>query len=55
MAKMGRPKAEQPKLKTISVRVTMPEFEKLREYASRHNLTITQAVQKGIDMLYQKP
>lgn len=55
MAKTGRPKLEQPRLKTISVRVTMPEFEKLKEYASKNNLTITQSVHKGIEMLYKKP
>lgn len=55
MARIGRPKSEQPRLKTISVRVTIPEFEKLKEYASKNNLTITQSVHKGIDTLYQKP
>lgn len=55
MARIGRPKSEQPRIKTISVRVTIPEFEKLKEYASKNNLTITQSVHKGIDTLYQKP
>lgn len=55
MAKMGRPKAESPRQKTLSIRVTKEEYEKLMEYAEKHNLTITQAVHKGMNLLYQKP
>ena len=55
MAKMGRPKAESPKQKFVSVRLTKIEHEKLSEYAQRHNLTLTEAVKKGIELLYQVP
>lgn len=54
MAKMGRPKAESPRLKTLSVRVTKEEYQKLQEYASKHDLTITQVVHKGVNLLYDK-
>ncbi len=53
MAKTGRPKSEHPKLKTISVRVTMSEYENLKKYAFKNNLTITQLVHKGIEKFYQ--
>lgn len=54
VAKMGRPKAESPKKKNVSFRLT-EEYQKLSEYAAKHELTTTQAIQKGIDLLYQMP
>lgn len=53
MAKMGRPKVELPKHRTLSVRVDDLEYEKLKNYAARHNMTITQVLHKGIDIQYQ--
>ena len=50
---MGRPKAESPRQKTLSIRVTKEEYEKLTEYATKHNLTITEAVHKGVNLLYK--
>lgn len=52
MAKTGRPKLENAKKQVMGLKVTEKEAEKLREYASRHDMTITQVLQKGIDMLY---
>ena len=53
VAKMGRPRAESPK--NVSFRLTEKEYQKLSEYAAKHELTTTQAIQKGIDLLYQMP
>ena len=53
VAKMGRPRAESPKKKNVSFRLTEKEYQKLSEYAAKHELTTTQAIQKGIDLLYQ--
>ena len=39
MAKMGRPKVEVIKDKTITMRVTPAEYEIIKEYAQSHNLT----------------
>ncbi len=55
MAKMGRPKAEFPKVKNINFRLTEGEYKKLTEYAAQHRQTITQVIHKGIDLLYQEP
>ena len=46
---MGRPRAESPKKKNEK------DYQKLSEYAAKHELTTTQAIQKGIDLLYQMP
>ena len=51
MAKMGRPKVEEVKDKTITMRVTPAEYEIIKEYAQSHNLTITQVLQKGVEMV----
>ena len=51
MAKMGRPKVEVIKDKTITMRVTPAEYEIIKEYAQYHNLTITQVLQKGVEMV----
>lgn len=55
MAKMGRPKSDTPKKKTLSLRVNDEEYIKLKEYATTHNMTITQALQKGVELLYKTP
>ena len=52
MANMGRPKSENPKKNLVGFKLTDNEIKKLREYASRHNMTVTQVLQKGIDMQY---
>lgn len=53
MAKMGRPKLEEVKDKTINMRVTPAEYKRIKEYAQTHNLTITQVLQKGVKKLFE--
>ena len=48
MAKMGRPKAENPKDYRVSVRLTEEEYEKLKACAAKDNLTIPQALRNCI-------
>ncbi len=55
MAKMGRPKEENPRVKTIGIRLTNDEYTCIKEYASTHNTTITQTVLKGIRDYISKP
>ena len=52
MARTGRPKSENPKKTLIGLKLTEEEAAKLREYASKHDMTITQVLQKGIDLQY---
>lgn len=54
MAKTGRPKSGNPKKKLIGLKLTEEEAAKLREYASKHDMTITQVLQTGIDLQYAK-
>ena len=52
MAKMGRPKKDVVKSKSVGIRMTEQEFLLLQSKASEHNLTVTQAIQQGIELLY---
>ena len=55
MAKIGRPKKDFPKIKSITIRLSDQEYEKFIKYAASHNMTMTQALIKGIELLYQNP
>ena len=48
MAKMGRPKAENPKDKRIGIRMTAEEYNHLIQYAKQCNQSISEAVQQLI-------
>ena len=55
MAKRGRPKVEDPRIKSLGIRLTPDEYERIRMYASAHNMTVTELVLKGIDMVMSEP
>ena len=52
MARMGRPKIDKPKQKSIGIRMSEEEREKLLQYASEHDKTITEVVQEAVNKLY---
>ena len=54
MANMGRPIIETHKEKTLSIRVTDEEKERLKQYALRNNQTISQVVLTAVELLYIK-
>lgn len=54
MAKMGRPKKDKVKDKSIGVRLPEECYEQLMLYVSEHKLTITQVVQEALEMYFQK-
>lgn len=49
--KMGRSRADEPKNKNIQVRFTEGEYAKIRECADKNDLTITQLVRQGTQMI----
>ena len=53
MAKMGRPKSDEAKEKVITMRVTFATYKKIKEYAQKHNLTITNVLLKGVEKLIE--
>ena len=54
MAKVGRPKIENPKVNKISVRLSDEEHEKLIEFAKEHSTTKAEALKKGLELLYEQ-
>ena len=44
MARMGRPKLENPRSEGVFIRLTIDEHTDITEYASSHDLTISQTL-----------
>lgn len=51
MARTGRPKLENPRSEGVYIRLTEEEHTDIKEYASKHNLTITQTLVEGFNVL----
>ena len=51
MARMGRPKLENPRSEGVFIRLTKDEHTDITEYASSHDLTITQTLVQGFRKL----
>ena len=51
MGKVGRPKALIPRNESLTLRFSKFEREKISRVAKQKNLTITEAILKGIDLL----
>ena len=49
VAKMGRPKSANPKNTLIGLKLTEEEATKLKEYASKHDMTITDDLQYAME------
>ena len=49
MAKMGRPKAEEPKNNRITIRFTDNEIDLLKNRAESHGLTMAQYVRRLVE------
>ena len=54
MAKMGRPKVDKVKEKTITIRVTEEEHAAISQYAKSQDKTITQIVKQGVEFIIKQ-
>lgn len=54
MARMGRPKLENPRSEGAFIRLTKDEHTDITEYASSHDLTITQTLVQGFRKLQEQ-
>ena len=54
MARMGRPKLENPRREGVFIRLTKDEHTDITEYASSHDLTITQTLVQGFRKLQEQ-
>ena len=48
LAKMGRPKVDNPRNIRIMVRLTEEEYRELKKRAEERNLSVTEAVRTGV-------
>ena len=53
MARTGRPKSDNPKKTLIGLKLTEEEAARLKGYASKHDMTITEVLQRGINLQYE--
>ena len=49
MAKIGRPKVDNPADKRVTVRFKDEEYNLLLEYAGNHNMTMTQVIKLAVE------
>lgn len=54
MARMGRPKLENSRSEGVFIRLTKDEHTDITEYASSHDLTITQTLVQGFRKLQEQ-
>lgn len=54
MARMGRPKLENPRSEGVFIRLTKDEHTDITEYVSSHDLTITQTLVQGFRKLQEQ-
>ena len=54
MARMGRPKLENPRSECVFIRLTKDDHTDITEYASSHDLTITQTLVQGFRKLQEQ-
>ena len=55
MSKMGRPKSDVTKDKIVTIRMSEEEHNRLKEYSEKHHQTITESINKGMELLYKAP
>lgn len=55
MAKVGRPKEDNPKETIVGVRLTKEEHNRLLSYAKDHDMTITQVLKDGVKEVIGSP
>ena len=51
MPRTGRPKSEDPRCKSVFIRLTKSEHEGIVSYAEEHELSVTQTLVKGFQAL----
>ncbi|MBO6108114.1 MAG: CopG family transcriptional regulator [Eubacterium sp.] len=54
MAKMGRPKTENPVSRFVNVRMTEERYNRLKAYADLYNQTVAETVRKAVDEFLDK-
>ena len=51
MAVMGRPKSDNPRKRSVTVRLTKKEYRDIAKYSSDHEQTVTKTLLEGFSLL----
>lgn len=54
MAKMGRPNVDKPRQNQVTIRLNDEEYQKIKQYAKEHNLSVAHIVREGAIKLIQQ-
>lgn len=54
MAKLGRPKEENPIERKLSVRFSNTSFDELSQYAKEHKKTVAQVIREAVEEYMKK-
>lgn len=52
---LGRPKSDNPKNKQLKIKMTEQDFNNLEELAKKKNMTKTDIVMRGIELVKSEP
>ena len=52
---IGRPKSENPKNRQLKIKMTEQEFQSLNSLAEKKNMTKTEVVMRGIELVKSEP
>lgn len=52
--KVGHPFSDNPKKSPVTIRLTSDDYSRLKEYADKHSVTMTQVIMEGLEMVYSK-
>ena len=52
--KVGHPFSDNPKKSPVTIRLTADDYSRLKEYADKHSVTMTQVIMEGLEMVYSK-
>lgn len=54
MAKMGRPKVDNPRKNLIGLKMTDDEVKRLKAYANAHGKTVSEVLLEALELQYEK-
>ncbi len=54
MAKMGRPKVDNPKKNIIGLKMTDDQVKRLKAYAAAYDKTVSEVIQSALELQYKE-
>lgn len=54
MPRTGRPKTENPKKNFVGLKLNNDELERLKSYAKKHKLSMSEVLVRGLELQYKE-